>query len=1102
MKVKGWIFGWMLILLIALATAPSLLAQSLVSGDLTGAVTDPSGAVVPNAKVSLKSAATGETRTTVTSAVGAYRFSLLPPGSYTVTVSADGFNNTSDMVTVNVGQATIADVKMMVGANTQTIEVNSASPLVQADNADLSTNFNQTMIDNTPNGGNDITAIAQSAPGVTMNTGQGFGNFSSYGLPSTSNLFMVNGENSMDPFLNLNSSGASNLLLGKNDVEEATVVNNAYSGQYGQQAGAQVSYVTKSGTNQYHGNAEYWWTGRAMDANDWFNNLNGTSRPFANNNEWAASIGGPIKKDKTFFFVDTEGLRYIVPSTTPVFAPTPNFMAATLANLSQVAPNEVSLYQKYFGLFQNAPGYNATAFGPGDGGNCGVNIVGNCIGQYQATPGLPGTEYIISGRVDQNFSDKDHVFWRVRMDHGTQATFADPINSAFNAASYQPTYDGQSQWNHVFGANATNQFIVAGSYYRAIFTQTDPGLFPFAVTSVGPNLTTVGGGVSTFPQGRNTTQYQIIDDFSLTKGAHSLKFGVNYRRYDITDYTFSVLNNPTVFIASPLDLFNGTSVQFRERFPSRATQPVALWGMGLYGQDEWRVNRNLKLTLALRAEHNSNPVCQTDCSALLSSTFNTLLAAGQLTPDTPYNQIIDANRHQIFRATDAINFSPRVGFAYSPGGSDRTVIRGGFGIFYDALPAVIGDQFMLNLPGLIEERLPNVAWADTTNAGAQAQAAAFAAAIANGFANGASFNSLSAQLGPAFRTPVLRTQSGTFHTPSYQQWSFGIEQALSDRSSVSLGYVGNHGIHIPVYNEGLNAFGTGFAPFPETVPTPIFGAVQEYSSAGVSNYNGLTASYTQRVTYGFTVQASYTWSHAIDEVSNNGVLATPYGASNGAFSATPNNVQYQIDPTCLRCFNYGSADYDIRNSFNASYVWQMPFKFGNKYISGALSGWTLSQNFFARSGLPFTVIDGNVTVPNYGPLNLNAQVLGPAQQGCSNGFSNCLAFNQFATATTAFPNQVRNGFRGPGFFDSDFTVNKNFKLTERMALGIGANLYNVFNHPNFTNPDNNFADGDPAQGGTFGKILTTTAPPTGPYGAFAAGLPSGRIIQFQGKLVF
>jgi hypothetical protein len=167
-----------------------------------------------------------------------------------------------------------------------------------------------------------------------------------------------------------------------------------------------------------------------------------------------------------------------------------------------------------------------------------------------------------------------------------------------------------------------------------------------------------------------------------------------------------------------------------------------------------------------------------------------------------------------------------------------------------------------------------------------------------------------------------------------------------------------------------------------------------------------------------------------------------------------------------------------------------------------LGSWTISQNFFARSGLPFTVIDGNTSITNYTPLNPPAQILGPAQQSCVNGLSTCLNFNSFATATNAFPNQTRNLFRGPGFFDSDLSVNKNFKLTERMALGFGANFYNIFNHPNFTNPDNNFADGDPAMGGTFGKILTTTAPPTGPYGAFATGLPSGRIIQFQGKLLF
>jgi len=1102
MKARRVITEWLTLLVFAAALTPSLMAQSLVSGDLTGTVTDPSGAVVSGATVTLTSNANGATRTTTTNANGAYRFALVPPGNYNVRVMAQGFSKADTTVNVNVGQATIGDLKVAIGASSQTVEVTATVPLVQADNADLSTNFNQTMIANQPNGGNDITFIAQTAPGVTMNTGQGQGNFSSYGLPSTSNLFTVNGENDMEPYLNVANSGATNLTLGKNDIQEATVVNNAYSGQYGQQAGAQVSYVTKSGSNQYHGNAEYWWTGRAMDANDWFNNLNGTPRPFSNNNQWAASIGGPIKKDKTFFFLNTEGIRYIVPSTQPVFAPSPNFAAATLANLAIVDPSALPLYTKLFHLYQTAPGYNVTPFGTGDGGNCGVPIIGNCIGQYEATPALPGTEFIVSTRIDQNFSDADHVFWRVRIDQGTQATAADPINPAFNAASYQPAYDGQSQWNHVFSANATNQFIVAGSYYRAIFTQNNPALFPYSLVGSGFSLTSVGSLVWDFPQGRNATQYQFVDDFSWTKGAHSLKFGANFRRYDITDYVFSVRNNPEVFIASQADLYNGVAVLYRQTFPSRPSEPIALWGLGVYGQDEWRVNKSLKLTLALRAEHNSNPVCQLNCATLLDSSFNALLAAGQLTATTPYNSIVDANRHQIFRSTDALNISPRFGFAWSPGGTDKTVVRGGFGMFYDALPAVIGDQFMLNLPNLVEERIPNGLWADTTANGAGAQAAASAAAIMSGFASGASFTSLQSQLGAGFHTPVFRSQAGTLHTPQYQQWSFGIEQALGDKSSVTVGYVGNHGLNIPVYNEGLNAFGAGYAPFPTTAPTPIFGAVQQYSSAAVSNYNGLTASYTQRVTYGFTVQASYTWSHAIDEVSNNGVLATPYNNSNATFSATPSNVQYQINPTCLRCYNYGNADYDVRSSFNASYVWQMPYKFGNKYVNGAFGGWTISQNFFARSGLPFTVIDGNVTIPNYTPLNPPAQVLGPAQQSCVNGLSTCLAFNQFATATTAFPNQQRNWYRGPGFFDSDFSINKNFKLSERMAMGIGANFYNVFNHPNFTNPDNNFADGDPAMGGTFGKVLTTTAPPTGPYGSFTTGLPSGRIIQFQGKLVF
>ncbi len=1099
MTTKKFITGLLALLVVALMMAPSLMAQSLVSGDLTGTVTDPSGAVVSAASVTIKSDATGATHTTTTNGSGAYRFSLLPPGSYTVTASAANFSKAQTTAQIAVGQATIADLKMAVGSNTQTVEVTTTAPLVQADNADLSTNFGQVQIANQPNGGNDITYIAQTAPGVTMNTGMGYGNFQTSGLPATSNLFTVNGENDMDPYLNLNNSGATNLTLGKNDIEEATVVTNAYSGQYGQQAGAQVSYVTKSGTNQFHGNAEYWWTGRAMDANDYFNNLNGTPRPFANNNEWAASLGGPIKKDKLFFFADTEGIRYIVPSSQTVFAPTVAFANSTLANIAATSPASLPLYSKMFNLYETAPGYgNGVPVNDGAGGCQDFNGVAGfgsggapCFQQYGATPALPGTEYIISGRIDYNLSDKDHLFWRVRMDHGTQATYADPINSAFDAASFQPAYDGQGQWTHTFGSNATNQFIYAGSYYRAIFTQSPDttSVFPATVLMSPLGYTDMGGDVYVFPQGRNVTQYQFVDDFSWTKGAHSLKFGANFRRYDITDYTFSVLNNPLAVITSVTGLYDGVAGEFLQNFPSRATEPVALWGLGMYAQDEWRVSKSLKLTLALRAEHNSNPNCNLNCASYLSSPLLTSSTSG----DTPYNQLITSGQAGVFRGTDTIDWAPRFGFAWSPGGSDKTVIRGGFGIFYDAFPSIFGDNAMTNIPNLIPEALFGVNWADqTTPTGAWQTASSSAAAIRSGFASGASFNSLLAGL-PGFSAPGVNNFVGTFKSPRYQEYSLGIEQQLDDKSSMTLSYVGNHGLDEPITNYP-NAYTGGVGGLALAPYTNNFSTVAEVYSGAVSNFNGLTASYQRRMTYGFTVSASYTWSHSMDEISNGGNL--PYSST---------SIVYQIDPSCLRCGNYGNSDYDIRNSFNASYVWQTPWKFGNKFVNGAFGGWTLSQNFFARSGLPLTVLDSTSGVGNYNGNTpfLPTEVSGLAQGSCNQYGQNCLNAGGFSTVNnlTTFPNQGRNQFRGPGFFDSDLSVNKNFKLTERMAFGIGANLYNVFNHPNFAQPVDSWT-GTGTSTGNFGQVFETTAPPTGPYGSFFSGLPSGRIIQFQGKLVF
>jgi outer membrane receptor protein involved in Fe transport len=1095
MKGINRYYGIFALLVIAAVMAPSPMAQSLISGDVTGTVTDPSGAVVSGATVTLKSDATGATRTATTTPLGTYRFSLLSPGPYTIEVTASGFNKAEVKSTVAVGQAALADVKMALGVATQTVEVTTAAPLVQAETADLSTAFSQSLVSNLPNGGNDITFIAQTAPGVTMQNAGGYGNFSSYGLPSTSNLFTVNGENDMDPYLNVNNSGATNMTLGRNEMQEATVINNAYSGQYGQQAGAQVNYVTKSGSNGYHGNAIYWWNGRAMNANDWFNNLYGTPRAFANNNQWAASFSGPIKKDKLFFFVNTEGLRFILPASGAVYAWTPEAISAITSNIATTQPASLPLYQKYFQIMQAGPNYgNFSSFEPG----CDIPGLGasGCVGQYQANANQLGNEWILSGRVDYNVTDNDHLYWRVRMDHGTQPTGVDFINPAFNASSNQPSYDGQGQWNRVFSPNATNQFIYAGSYYRAIFTQVNPGLFPLDVFGYGFNLTDLGGpansgGVANFPQGRNVTQYQFVDDFSWIKGAHALKFGANFRRYDITDYTFSVLNNPYVYLDDPLNFYNGVSYIYRERVPSRATQPVAMWGLGVYAQDEWRVNRSLKLTLAVRFEHNSNPVCQLDCASQLNGNFYNLVNSGAITPDTPYNQFVNAGRHQVWQGTDALNFAPRVGFAWSPNGNEKTVVRGGFGLFYDALPGTLADPSMRNMPGLVEVRVPGGMWADPTVNGAQSIVMTSANAIMTGFPQGASYSSLKGDLGSLFRTPAY-TNFPWLSTPYYEQWSLGVQQAIGDKTSLGLGYVGNKGVHIPILNYP-NAWGTGYAPFPDTPPAVNFNTVSQYTSSGVSNYNGLTASFNQRLTYGFTVQASYTWSHTMDEVSNGG-----YGVYYNANSSLNN----QINPYCLRCNNYGNADYDIRHSFNASYVWQTPWKFSNTAMNYAFGGWVLSQNFFARSGLPWTAMDSNAFVGNYAAANTTIAdwVPGvPQQQSCSNGLSVCANINAFTTASSAFPTQRRNTLRGPGMFNSDFSVNKNFKLTERMNFSFGANFYNVFNHPNFQNPY--FTDIQYGAG-TFGTINAMATPPTGPYGSFFANLPSGRMIQLQAKIVF
>jgi outer membrane receptor protein involved in Fe transport len=1093
-------------------------SQSTTSGDITGTVTDPSGAVVVNAKITATDNATRESHTATSNGQGSYRFAFLKPGSYTITASAPGFQDVSRKVQVGLGQASTVNMAMAVNVASTTVEV-TVSPL-QVDNADNTTLFSSEQIALIPNPGNDLSAVAQTAPGSVMNTAGGQGNFSSFGLPGTSNLFTLDGQNDNDPFLNLNNSGATNLLLGTNEVQEATVVTNGYSGQYGQLAGAQVNYVTKSGSNQFHGNAVYYWNGRTMNANDFFNNQTSTPRPFDNVNQWAVSFGGPIIKDKTFFFFDYEGLRVVLPTSQQALIPSPQFQAATLANLTGTGLGaSVPFYQQMFGLYNSAPG--AAAATPittcGAAGVTALPATTPCVLQFRSTAGNFTHEYLAALRIDHKFSDKDSIFGRVQNDHGLQATVTDPISSLFNVQSDQPEYQGQLGWTRVISPSSVNEFKMSGQWYSAVFTNPNRSAtlaaFPTVLQLGDGSLSNLGGAIGEiFPQGRNVTQYQFVDDYSFTRGNHTLKFGVNYHRNDVTDFGPGEFTAGLALPFTLQDFFNGGSSGdlLQQNFPSRLTQPIALYGVGFYGQDEWRVTPNLHLTLALRLDHNSNPVCQTNCFSRLVAPFTSLDHANS--QNVPYNQTILTGLHQAYPATDGVVWQPRLGFTYSPFSNSKTVIRGGIGIFSDSFPAAVADSLLTNPPVLASFQVFNGPISPAENGSLFQAAAAANSTFQTGFAAGGTASSL----GLVGAAPSFVTTDPELRQPRYQEWNLEIEQNLGWDTVLSLNYVGNHGIFEPVQNNGVNAFGFPGLPAGQVINTsggPVttgpdarFGQVTQIQSIAVSNYNGLVTSLRHQFNHGLAFQANYTWSHALDEISNGGLLSFNLGSA-------PSLV-FPINPFNIRA-NYGNADYDVRHYFSMNYVWDNSirhlFHWGPNAIFG---GWTISGTLFVRSGLPFSVVDNATSSAlrgqNYGGTLLPS-VTGPTTSGgcgepnaiASAGPPPCLNLAGFSTDSSNNPaaisvasNQERNQFRGPGYFDTDMSVMKYTKITERANLGIGVQFFNLFNHPNFDQPINDISNQQ------FGQINRTVNTPTSILGSFLGGDASPRLIQLKAEFKF
>src|ERR1700693_816130 len=471
---------------VALFCAATARPQGETTSEIAGQVTDATRAAIPGARVTISSRETGLERRARTDQQGRFNFPQLKPGAYSVKAEAEGFDSQqNDNVISGLGQKQTVQFTLRVAESRQAVEVSSEAPLINPGNANTSINLSAPALENLPNPGGDLTYPLQFAAGALVNTAgsgndfvggtNGYGNVEFNGLPALSNGYIVDGLETNDPLTNLNSGLSTNLVLGLNSISEVTVNTLSYAVDQGRYGASQVNYVTKSGSNQFHGNLYELWNGSKLNAADYFTNATpGNHKPRSTVNHFGGSIGGPILRDKLFFFFDSEWVRIALPIVTATTVPTPAFQNYVLQQLPfggtdsvtgsvyQPSPQSVPFYQKMFSLYGNTSGTPLTVLGcPFDVGGIAPAIAndGNgCANRQSIFHWSPVHEQVQTVRIDYNIDEKNTTWYRFQVDTGVQARYTDPINPLFNSLSPQPLYSFAAGYTHVFSQNLVNYF--------------------------------------------------------------------------------------------------------------------------------------------------------------------------------------------------------------------------------------------------------------------------------------------------------------------------------------------------------------------------------------------------------------------------------------------------------------------------------------------------------------------------------------------------------------------------------------------------------------------------------------------------------------------
>jgi hypothetical protein len=1150
-----WIF--VLVALFHFLLPEAAFSQGETTSAIIGQVSDASGAAVSDATVTVTNKETGLKRTAKTDESGRFNFPQLKPGAYAVKVEAEGFEpQQNDAVSAGLGQKQTVDFIVRVAQAQESIEVISEAAILNPENANTSTTLNARALEDLPNPGGDLTYPLQFAAGALVNTAgssndfiggtNGFGNVEFNGLPALSNGYIVDGLETNDPLTNLNSGLSTNLVLGLNSISEVTVNTLSYAVDQGRYGASQVNYITRSGSNQFHGNLYELWNGAKFNAADYFTNAAGKHKPRSTVNHFGGSVGGPIVQDKVFFFFDSEWVRIALPIVTATTVPTPAFQNFVLQQLPlggtdsvtgsvyQPSPQSVPFYQKMFSLYGNTSGAPLTVLGcPFDvgGGSPAIANDGNgCANRQSISRSSTDHEQVQTVRVDYNINEKNTTWIRFQADTGVQVAFTDPINSVFDSVSPQPLYSFAAGHTHVFSQNLVNYFNPAFSWYESLFAPVDfqktLSAFPIVLQGSGANapFTRVGGLDNTWVQGRRASRLFINDNLAWSHGAHELRFGTNTRILRLNDYDFGQGSVPTVTYTTLPQYIYGVASTATKTFPTSANEPFNFLNLDLYAQDTWKVTKKLTWTFGIRDTLNSNPLNPHQHIARLTGSFNSI----SHDVNQPLNAAIRTGLGNVFSSTPLAILQPRTAVAWQF--EPKTVLRSGFGVFSDILPGTIADIVGFNPPytktfqGGLQGTVGGRAIALGVPGSAVDATIAANQAFSSGFAKG-QLSCASLQANPSNCLPpvaITAVPDGKLHAPYFMEWSLGLEHQL--------GSTGTRAVNQP-YLTQVNGYQTVcdgcFAPFPYgQSPDPRFGTVTQFSTGANSHYHGLQMTAMKRFGNGFMGQVNYTWSRCMDTVSNGGFLQFSAGA---ILSPLPGNLAR----------DYGPCDYDIRHNLNAQYVYQLPIKVLSRSLGYVLNGWQVSGTVFWHSGIPFSVLstpysaNGNGIVNGSGPqfasvvrgvpLYEHNPIPGVTQVGTVQWLNPDAFVSTVDPSTGAcydrsnpnnpkhdnakncqFGNLGRNALRGPNFTWSDFYLSKWFPLTEQLKLRFDAQFFNVFNHPNFALPSMVLAGipGNPTTQTGFGALTSTTSPPTGLLGVGLGGDSTPRMIAFQLRLEF